>query len=102
MVGGQLKHTKMADDCLVLLDYVSKHPDEYQTQESLSEVTGIPQQTISDILKDERETDCSMLSMIAYKYGFDYHVYPPRGRGGNGRMHRKHPRIIDAVYLGFR
>ena len=89
------------NDCLALLDYVSKHRDDPQTQESLSEVTGIPQRTISDILTDDMEESDSTLSRTAYKYGFEYRIFRGRmGRGDSYSRKRSHPQIIDVVYTG--
>jgi len=90
---------KMANDCLALLSYVAKHPDGEQTQESLAEATGIPQSNISHILREDQEKPCSLLSMVAYKYGFEYKIYKVRLGKGKKDLNR-YPRIIDVVYRG--
>lgn len=86
-----MKRSRMADHALVLLDYVSKHPEEKQTLRSLSEATGIPFTTIHYLLEDDRNTTSSILSAVAYRYRFKYHVYPKETRG----------KLISAVYVGY-
>ena len=41
---------QLENDCLALLAYVAKHRDEPQTYRSLSEATGIPLQTLREII----------------------------------------------------
>ena len=87
----KLDHT---NDCLVLLDYVAKHPNEIQTQKSLSDATGIPRTTISRMLRNE-----NTLSITASEYGFEYSICTERlGRGDVRKRKRNHPQIIDVVY----
>jgi len=89
------------NDCLMLLDYVSKHRDDPQTQESLSEAIGMSQQRISEILNEDEEWGDSTLSRTAYKYGFEYKIFKGRmGRGDGYSRRKKHPQIIDVVYTG--
>lgn len=89
----------MANDCLALLSYVANHRVEVQTQEILEEKTGVPARNISHILREALENPCSLLSMIAHKYGFEYKIY--RERMGRGRADlKKYPLIIDVVYKG--
>jgi len=80
----------MIDDCLVLLDYVSKHPDETQTYESLAEAAGIPLYTIKTIFIEARNRYDSILARTATKYRFDFEVFTG---------YRRNKQILWAVYL---
>jgi hypothetical protein len=81
---------KMADDCLVLLQYCTTHRDETQGQRSLSRATGIPRANLQLILKEAlTNREGSMLCRVACKYRFDF------------ELSKKPNRILDAVYVGY-
>lgn len=79
------------DECLILLAYAAKHPDEKQTYRSLDLATGIDFIRIHELVSDARDDPYhSMLARAACKWRYDYEIWPPRSR-----------RIIDAVYRGY-
>jgi len=81
------------DDCLALLSYVSKHRNEPQSINQLSEEIGIPVSSLREmIIEAEELRDHSYLSEVAYKYGFDFKIY----KGWNARGHHKR-NVIDVV-----
>lgn len=82
----------MIDDCLVLLDYVSKHPDDEQTYESLADATNIPTRTIKRICSDGRIQGDSILARTATKYRFDFRLYTG---------HKRNKQILWASYIGY-
>jgi len=85
----------MARDCIVLLAYVCKHPDDHQTFQGLANATGIPMQTVWAIIRYARlEGEASMLGKVAKKYGYCYRVFADVDKRG-----RRCPggRIIDVM-----
>jgi len=94
------RHSRLEDDALRLLKYVSQHRFEYQDEKTLGEAIGVSQQRISEILNSHNyirnesvrrqggpNTGC--LPRTASKYGFEYCLYRKR----NGLL-------IDVVYIG--
>jgi len=75
MVGGQLKHTEIADDCLVLLSYVSKNRDKFQSLRILEEETGIPLGNLYELLNEAEETINSSLHHVACTYGYGFKIF---------------------------
>ena len=75
--------SKMGEDCICLLSYVSKHRDEKQTYRSLAKDINAPVKTVWWIIEYAREEGGrSMLGRMAQKYGYTYYLMPP-------------PKIID-------
>lgn len=65
-----ITRSKMVDDCIVLLAYVSKHRNEPQSIPILAERCGIPEATLYHML-----TDCQdILWRTAEKYGYDVYL----------------------------
>ena len=87
----------MIDDCLVLLDYVSKHPIDNQTYDSLSTATGIPLYALKKIFIEARTKYDSILARTATKYQFDFEVYT--GYRRTRRFRRE--QILWARYNGY-
>lgn len=80
------KPGQLENDTLALLIYVSKHPNEYQTQKILADAITVSQQRISLILRsvspDNRDVrygpNESCIYRTATKYGFRVRVYKHR------------------------
>ena len=83
----------MVDDCLVLLDYVAKHPDEDQTIANLSNVCLIPPRQLYRILSRDLDGTTSALERAAVGWRFDYEVFP--------KVRWKDGKILFAVYCGY-
>ena len=94
------RRSKLEDDALRLLAYVSRHRFEYQDERVLGEAIGVSQQRISEILNSHHyvrsesvrrqggpNTGC--LPRTASKYGYEYRLY-----------RKRHGLLIDVVYVG--
>jgi hypothetical protein len=78
------------DDCLSLLQWVSKHRDTKQTYESLSEATGVPTTLIFRLITEaEQDPYGSALTRAAYRFRFEWEIKTPDGK------------ILDAEYRGY-
>lgn len=78
------------NDCFSLLNWVSKHRDDKQTYESLSEATGVPTTTIWHLITEVEENPCgSSLTRAAYKFRFEWEIKTKDGK------------ILDAEYRGY-
>lgn len=99
------RESRLEDDCLVLLKYVSEHPGEYQTEKMLGRAVNLSQQRISVLLRSVRGGTTydkkygvvsdygpseSCLLRTASKYGFRVTVY----------QHRRRGRLVDVIYDG--
>lgn len=88
------RKSRMIDDCLVLLDYVSKHPDEDQSYEGLSKKCGISRRMLRKIIRDARYRYDSTLARTAHKYSFDFEVF-------DGPTLRYKKKLIGVIYRGY-
>ena len=66
---------KMAEDCICLLSYVSKHRADEQTYQSLSDAINAPLMTVWHIIEYAKDEGAeSLLGMMAQKHGYLYSV----------------------------
>jgi len=95
-----VRRSRLEDDTLRLLTYVSEHRFEYQDEKSLGKAIGVSQQRVSEIINSPQHIraesvfrqggpNCGCLPRTASKYGFEYRLYRKR-RG----------LLIDVVYVG--
>jgi hypothetical protein len=88
------RKSRMIDDCLVLLDYVAKHPNEKQSYNSLAKNTHISRRMLKTIIHEARHRYDSILARTATKYSFDFEVF-------DGPTLRYRKKLIGAVYIGY-
>lgn len=75
-----MKHYKMVDDCIVLLNYVAQHREEHQTYYRLSPILGIPEATLAYIINEaDKYKQQSLLYGVALSEGFDYKILHKKG-----------------------
>jgi hypothetical protein len=87
-----VKKSRIENDCLALLIYISQHPGEYQTEQLLADKLNMSHQRISQLLGRTQRWygyDDSFIYKTASKYGFFIRLY--KNKPGT---------LIDAVYTG--
>ncbi len=78
------------DDCLCLLNWVSKHRDEKQTYKSLGEAAGVPTSVVFKLIAEaEADPHGSSLTRAAYKWHFEWEIKTKDGK------------ILDAEFRGY-
>jgi hypothetical protein len=82
--------SNLENDCLALLSYIAKHPNFYQTTETLGAVLNMSHQRVSYLITsvDRFGPNDSVLHRTATKYGYMFKVMGEPGR------------ILSVVYRG--